>query len=1272
MTAEDRKIEISNSLKSFASGNLTSNALKFFETLGYITDRQAPLHIPTFEEFKETYIDGRKFDETKAKVEEWEYVDLLFQLSEYEVLNQTSLFDTKRVNNTIIETYLFFVIELRKEQYTRTELSFITREVNRLFPMPVMILFKYSNTLTLSVINRRLHKKDENKDVLEKVTLIKDINIENIHRAHIEILYDLSFDELNDKHKFTNFVELHNAWQKTLDIKELNKKFFIELTNWYFWAMDIVQFPDDLEKKREKRNSTNLIRLITRIIFIWFIKEKKLVPTNLFRIDFLNKTIKDFSKDKKSANYYPAILQNLFFGTLNQEINKREFVEDHKGFVKKDQGVRNIYRFPEKFFINEDEIKKLFKDIPFLNGGLFDCLDKTNEETQKDTFVDGFTRRADKQTNVPDFLFFDEKHVIDLNAIYGTKNKKHEVQGLVNLLESYKFTVAENTPLEEEIALDPELLGKVFENLLASYNPETQTTARKQTGSFYTPREIVNYMVDESLLEYLKQKFNEIDTYTVPENEKRLRDLLSYSENTVQFDERETQQLIEAINNCKILDPACGSGAFPMGVLHKLVHVLTKLDPDNSKWKAQQKEKVIGEQIKELEKDKKAILCLSDKAVREKAEKAVEERLKEIDSIFESENNFDDYSRKLFLIESCIYGIDIQPIAVQISKLRFFISLIIDQNMHKGEINFGIRSLPNLETKFVAANTLIGLEIPTNDLFSENDPIKPLQDELKKIRHLYFSASSRKEKLQFQIRDKQLRKAMSETIKTLLVKKNDDVIFQILADIEIAQLVLRKIEKEPEQVEIIETINLFGEKEHKKINKKQERIKLQNEIIKLLENKLKINQNTFNKDTVLQVAENIASFDPYDQNDFAKWFEPEWMFGKELEAGFDIVIGNPPYIDIKGLPKDEVKLYFKIFNTTENRINLYSIFIEKGISLLNQDGDLVFINPNSILINESYKKIRKHIVDGVERIIKLPDSVFEAATVETIILMSKKKSLNKNILGLYFAKDDKIDFTNLFFNSFARDEWKNDIDSRFNIFGDLKVTSLLKKINSQSITLDKFVFTSLGITPYDKYKGHSIDLINNREFHSYTKLTNQYVPLISGKNIHPFYISDEIEEYIKYGDWLGAPRDKKFFINPKIIVRQIVSGNELKIVAGYSDTPHYFTQIGFSLISKTDDKDKLKFILGLLNSSLINFYHRNKFLDIEKVVFQKILIANCKQLPVKEPNDLTNFITLVDKIRSAKTENPKVNTIHLEKQLDEMVYQLYDLTEEEIKIVEGN
>lgn len=193
------KTNIQNAIRSFAEEDLSKSALNLFSTLGYNTDRQNVFPQKTYQYFKESFIEKNvRFDEEKAWIKEWKQVDLLFQLSQKEMSDQTGLFDNKKVKwkgedkESVIETYLFFVIELKKENYSRTVLAQITRELNKIFPMPAMILFKHGEQITLAIINRRLHKKDERKDVLEKVTLIKNIYIANPHRAHIEILFDLS------------------------------------------------------------------------------------------------------------------------------------------------------------------------------------------------------------------------------------------------------------------------------------------------------------------------------------------------------------------------------------------------------------------------------------------------------------------------------------------------------------------------------------------------------------------------------------------------------------------------------------------------------------------------------------------------------------------------------------------------------------------------------------------------------------------------------------------------------------------------------------------------------------------------------------------------------------------------------------------------------------------------------------------------------------------------------------------------------------------------
>lgn len=704
-----RKIE--NSIKNISSNRLFESSIELFNSLGYNTNRQNRLSKSTYTEFEKNFLDQndkipdlKKFKD-KAQTKNWEKIELLFQLTDAEMMQQASLFDTGKFDGSIINAYLFFAIELKPGNYSRTIISDITRQVNRVFSMPVMLLFKCDENITLSIIKRRLHKRDESLDVLEKVTLIKDINIINPHRAHIEILFDLSLEELKKENSVTNFVELQKVWQKTLNSSELNKKFYHEIANWYFWAVDNVEFPDDLEENHEIRNATATIRLLTRLIFIWFIKEKSVIPEALFQKEKLKEILKNFSSPENSDStiFYKAILQNLFFATLSTEKSKRKFRgKDWKKGRNVDFGNQYVYRY-ENIVSDVNKWKKLFADIPFLNGGLFENLD--NKE--KKIMVDGFSEEKRNNLNVPDFLFFSPERDVDLNKTFDTKGKRYTVKGLIEILYQYKFTITENTPIEEEIALDPELLGKTFENLLASFNPETKTTARKQTGSFYTPREIVDYMVDESLKLSLSHIVSEALKNTTQDDIKTGLDILfAYTEKEHAFIKSEVGEIVKAVSEIKILDPACGSGAFPMGILHKLVYILNKLDHDNKVWRKLQKQKAISE---------------TEEAYNLGKQEERQQRIKEIEETFDF--NTSDYGRKLFLIENAIYGVDIQPIAVQISKLRFFISLIVDQDMKNN-----IKPLPNLETKFVAANTLIGRQKERKELLSfDNSKIKLLQ-----------------------------------------------------------------------------------------------------------------------------------------------------------------------------------------------------------------------------------------------------------------------------------------------------------------------------------------------------------------------------------------------------------------------------------------------------------------------------------------------------------------------------------------------------------------
>ena len=735
MNDAQHKAAIMNALNRFAEGNLAENARNLLNTLGYRSERAITLEPNTAEAFIATYDLRKRLNRGRALVAEWVSVDLLFQLRGTDLtLTDTVgwLFDPSQtqVDNTIIESYLFLALRLDGSNYNRTQLSQITREINKLFPMPAMLLFQHGNTLTLSVINRRLGVRDQSRDVLEKVTLIKDIDFKDTHRVHIDILFDLALEPLNQTHGVHNFVELHHAWEKTLDTEELNKKFYWELFHWFEWAVEEAKFPTD--KNHTLKPEEHVIRLITRLLFVWFMKEKRLVAEELFNETQVSPLLKDYDHDTGDS-YYRAVLQNLFFATLNTEIEKRQFSKGGN------PGHRNFSRYRYKEQISDpDKLLKLFVQTPFINGGLFDCLDSEAATEGGGYRIDCFSDVHYKKLSIPNRLFFDKQ------------------RGLFPLLEHYKFTVEENTPIEQEVALDPELLGKVFENLLAAYNPETGATARKQTGSYYTPRAIVDHMVEEALIAGLTGQVSPTDG-NAKFWEERLYYLFDYAkvfdDASEWFDSRESDEVVWAISELKILDPAVGSGAFPMGALHKLTLALRRLDHDNTRWEQLQKER--------------AIQRAAD-AFDTKDRQARDEELKEISRIFE--NYSGNFGRKLYLIQNSIFGLDIQSIACQIAKLRFFISLAIEQEPDRDADNFGIKPLPNLETRFVAANTLIGLE---GERTLTSPKAKALEGKLGDNRERHFHATTRPQKLACKREDKKLRRELATELRHIGMPADD-------------------------------------------------------------------------------------------------------------------------------------------------------------------------------------------------------------------------------------------------------------------------------------------------------------------------------------------------------------------------------------------------------------------------------------------------------------------------------------------------------------------
>ncbi|MDG4594564.1 MAG: TaqI-like C-terminal specificity domain-containing protein [Candidatus Contendobacter sp.] len=966
-----RRAAIQTALADFQNRSLEDAAIRFLAELGYQSDHTADFG-HTADEFLANIPNANGFNRDKAQVARWRRCTFLFQITGEDIPSlaerqRTFLLSPRPVGEgpgvraadsprpvgegpgvraadsprpvgegpgvrvDDIQSFVFLAIELQDEDWSRTALAGITRELNRLFPMPVIVLFKHGRRVSLAVIDRRTHLRDPSRDVIDnRITVVKDIHCAEPHRAHLDILVDLAIENLGERRRPSTFRELYDAWIAVLSIQALNKDFYTRLAHWYFWAVKQVQFPKGGGADAGKRHAVAVIRLLTRLIFVWFIKEKGLIPPDLFDRARLRELLKtDPTANPEAGNYYLAILQNLFFATLNVEMgtdeqgNRRRWAGENKsGGPSGHYLIPSVYRHKE-LFKDTDAVLALFSTIPFLNGGLFECLDRelTEQDFQRNPElkplavkegsgwvlrVDGFSRRKEAQAVVPNKLFFGSA-TADLNADLGTKGKHYEVRGLIDLFDRYKFTVDENTPVEEEVALDPELLGKVFENLLASYNEDTQTTARKQSGSFYTPREVVDYMVDEALIAHFERHLlsafppmvenpgwvarkgrpiNEVlelgaapDELDLSRSEPdgkatgqagdaaaaresllvvRLRRLLSYSEPGHDFGEPEKKVLIAAIESLKVLDPACGSGAFPMGVLHKLVHVLKKLDPNNILWR-QQNRAPLAAQLAEAHK-------IPDLALREEKVEAAEAALEKFDRDFSSANHA-DYTRKLYLIEKCIHGVDIQPIAVQIAKLRFFIALIVSQKVDAAQTNHNVTALPNLETKIVAADSLTPIDRPVQG--GLRDPaIDEKQKALIAANESYFAARTGKTK-----------------------RKWRDRIFD-----------------------------------------------LRDELARLLE------QDRF---LPKGAAKQLVHWNPFDQNSAADFFDPEWMF--QLADGFDVVIGNPPYVNAGTIRNIKPRLRLVFGNFFDGNADLFTYFYKRGFDLLRPCGTLAYISSNKFM-----------------------------------------------------------------------------------------------------------------------------------------------------------------------------------------------------------------------------------------------------------------------------------------------------------------------------------
>jgi len=906
---------------------------------------------------------------------------------------------------------------------------------------------------------------------------------ESSHTAQSQIVDILANDEENP-----TLIKLEEAF----NIETVTKEFFEKYRGLFLWTKETL---DNVVKKDKKIKNdfevkgVNTVdfskKLIGQIVFLYFLQKKGWFgvkrdadwgtgPKNFLRELFEGKhgTYKNFFND---------ILEPLFYEALARERDD------------------NFYsRFNCK--------------IPFLNGGLFDPI-KNYDWVHTDIFL-------------PNELFSNDY-----------KTKEGDIgSGILDVFDRYNFTVKEDEPLEKEVAIDPELLGKAYEKFnairpdnyeeyekaLKSGESGAESKFNRQYGVYYTPREIVHYMCQQSLINYLT---TELDNKVIKEDIESLikyGEQVSENEATVEAKGRETSTyfyklpesirqnaklLDEKLSNIKVCDPAIGSGAFPVGMMSEIVKI-------------------------------RNVLCTYIK----KSDRTL-------------------YGIKRECIEKSLYGVDIDAGAVEIAKLRLWLSLVVDEDDIKQ-----IKPLPNLDYKIVCGNSLLEVE---KNLFNSH-----LFAELERLKPLLFNETNPGKKQQYK-------------------KQIDDLISEITS----------------------------GHKEF----------------------------------------------------DFEVYFSEVFHEKK----GFDVVIANPPYVQIKQIPCDERKVYEKRFRSAVGRFNLFYFFLEITSKIAKPSGLSVFIVPDRLLLNTQCDKLRKWLLQEqtILEIDSFAEGVFQAVVDNIIIIYRNVRSREENVKAKNRVTVGTLERATA--SEIPATYFLNSPSNQFDLAYNPSFARLIEKIKSQSNILDEISIVKDGI----------IQSRITEELFLKKRIDKDSKKLLFGKNVVKYKISfnnnwvnykpDEMMK-LELKRVNGAPglrlRTKEIFERNKILTRQTAD----EIIAAYDTDNYYYSNTLHGTTINDKEYDPL-YVMALMNSKLLTWYYRSTTAE-EGKVFAQIKIEILKKLPIRKASkpDQQPLVAIVERILSVTQdedclENPaKQKKIkEYERQIDQMVYKLYGLTDKEIKILEG-
>ena len=708
---------------------------------------------------------------------------------------------------------------------------------------------------------------------------------------------------------------------------------------------------------------------------------------------------------------------------------------------------------------------------------------------------------------------------------------KNFFDDFLSFLRAYNFTTDESTTEFQQVAIDPEMLGRIFENLLAEVSEDTGEQARKAKGAFYTPREIVDFMCRESLKAYLLTKFaaknipDKVFSQLIDANE---RDFQDQDHNWRRDVKPYKADMLEALDELRVLDPACGSGAFPMGMLQLLVKVLGRL-----------------------------------------------------------ETRFDARKTKLRIIEQNIFGVDIEPMAVEISRLRAWLALVVDEELDRGKVN----PLPNLDFKFVCANTLIRLDKGHQATLFED---VNLDLRLQELRAEFFSTGSVQKK-----------NVLKDSYVTLINKE------QILG----------------------------GDSRRTK---------------------------------------QLKSFMPFSADSIAQFFDPFEMFGFQE---FDVVIGNPPYVNVEKISKT-VKNEIGSYSTAFQKYDLYVLFYERALELLAQNGILSFITSNKFLSQPYGTLLRAELLrHQILNIINFNLNMFESASVSTCILTLKKAPPQENkvaVLDVHTRKDADY-FQNSDFRSVEQSRFETLEGKLFRLNLDDEKLEILGKIKGSHATLEQICSVSLGL------KAHARDGSFKKSDLLHSQGGSGRRPFFEAKDIRSWTISQN--GFINYiPDQMYSGMYDELFDSPKLAGPRII-GELSKMRFGYDELGmvcshtavvlvlwHHLSQVQHVAVGRNISEEAIDFsrefseayLQSVLNSTALKFYFGELMWD--RINFYP---NQMKSLPIPAPDleSRSKLEELTRQVRAMEFAGDLAKAQSLVLEIDEKVFGLFGLSAQEISKV---